>query len=51
MYVGQQTKFITKQFKNSNLKIYFRTDNTIGKPLDHNKNKNTNFNTFKKSGV
>jgi len=25
MYVGKQTNFITKLFKNSNLKIYFKT--------------------------
>jgi ribosomal protein S4 len=25
MYVGKQTKFITKLLKNSNLKIYFKT--------------------------
>jgi hypothetical protein len=27
-YVGRQTKFITKLFKNSNLKVIFKTDNT-----------------------
>ena len=36
-------------FKNSNLNVSFKTDNTIGKLLAHNKN--TNFNTFNKCGV
>ena len=49
-YVGRQTKFITKLFKNTKLKISFKTENTIGKMLTQN-NKNTNFNKFSKSGV
>ena len=40
-----------KLFKNTNLKISFKTENTIGKLLAHNKNKNTNFNKFNKSSV
>ena len=49
MYVGRQKEFITKLLKNSNLKVSFKTDNTIGKLLAHNKN--TNFNKFSKCGV
>jgi hypothetical protein len=40
--IGRQTKFITKIFKNSDLKISFKADNTIGQLFTHNKN--TNFN-------
>ena len=32
-YVGPQTKYITKLFKNTNLKIGYKTNNTIQKPL------------------
>jgi len=32
-YIGEETKFITKLFKTSNLKISFKTENTIGKLL------------------
>jgi hypothetical protein len=30
-YTGSETKFITKLFKNTNLKIAYKTVNTIGK--------------------
>ena len=50
IYVGRQTKFITKLFKNTNLKISFKTENAIAKLLTQN-NKNTNFNKFNKSGI
>jgi hypothetical protein len=50
-YVGRQTKFITKLFKNTNLKIPFTTENTIAKLLTQNKNRNTNCNKFNKSGI
>jgi hypothetical protein len=36
-------------FKNSNLKVSFKADNTIGKLLAHNKN--NNFNKFKECDV
>ena len=49
-YVGRQTKFIAKLFKNTNLKISFKTENAIAKLLTQN-NKNTNFNKFNKSGI
>ena len=49
-YIGRQTKFITKLFKNTNLKISFKTENAIAKLLTQN-NKNTNFNKFHKSGI
>jgi hypothetical protein len=39
-YVGKQTRLITKLFKNSNLKISFRTENTTGKLLNVDKNIN-----------
>jgi hypothetical protein len=29
-YTGSETKFITKLFKNTNLKIAYKTSNTIG---------------------
>jgi len=35
--------------KNLILKVSFKTDSTMGKPLAHNKN--TNFNKFNKCGV
>ena len=32
-YVGKEIRFITKLFKNTNIKIAFTTDNTVGKRL------------------
>lgn len=49
VYIRWKKKFITKLFKNSDLKISFKPDNTIGKLLTYNKN--TNFNKYKKCGV
>ena len=40
---------MTKLFKNTNLKISFKTKNTIAKLLTQNKN--TNPNKFNKSGI
>ena len=37
-YIGKETKFVTKLFKNYNLKISFTTQNTIGKLLTKHKN-------------
>jgi len=34
-YIGKETKFITKLFKNSPVKISFTTNNTIGRILSH----------------
>ena len=50
LHVRRQTKFINKLYKNTNLKISLKYENTIGKLLTQN-NKNTNFNKFNKSGV
>jgi len=33
MYIGKETRFITKLFKSTNVKIAFTTDNTTGKRL------------------
>ena len=41
-YVGRQTTFITKLFKNTNLKITFKTENTLAKLLILNENTNCN---------
>jgi hypothetical protein len=41
-YVGRQTKFITKLFKNSNLKVSFKSENSAGKLLTQKKNINPN---------
>jgi hypothetical protein len=41
-YVGRQTKFITNLFKHSTLKLYFKTEDTIGNLLAQNKNINPN---------
>ena len=48
-YVGKETKFITKLFKNSNLKISFKTENIIGKLL--NSIKYYSSNKFNKCGI
>ena len=42
-------KIVTKLFRNSDLKIPFKADSTIGKLLTHNKN--INFNMYNKCGV
>ena len=42
MYVGPQTKFITKLFKHTNVNIAFKTNNTLGHILTHNTYSNTN---------
>ena len=49
LYISKQTKFITKLFKNANLKISFKTKNTIGKLI--NNNKTINPNKFNKCGI
>jgi len=38
VYIGKETKFITEIFNNSNPKISFTTQNTMGKLLKQNKN-------------
>jgi nitrous oxidase accessory protein NosD len=49
IYVAKRTKFIAKLFKNANLKISFKTKNTIGKLI--NNNKTINPNKFNKCGI
>ena len=49
-YIGTQTTYISKLFKNTSVKIAFRTQNTIGQILQHNNNPNQNAH-FKKSGI
>ena len=44
-HVGRQTKFITKLFRNTKLKVSFKTENTRRRILTQ-KNKHTNFNKF-----
>jgi hypothetical protein len=45
-YIGRETRAITKIFKNTNVKVTFGTDNTIGRHLaakqEHNRNKYEN---------
>jgi hypothetical protein len=48
-YVGKETKFITKLFKNTPLRITFTTQNTIGKLLS--KQQKHNQSKFDKYGV
>jgi len=48
-YVGKETKFITKLFNNTSLKIVFTTHNTRGKLLS--KQRNHNLNKFDKCEV
>jgi hypothetical protein len=48
-YVGNETKFITKLFNNTSLKIAFTTHNTRGKLLS--KQQNHNLNKFDKCGI
>ena len=52
-YTGKQTKHITKLFKNTNLKIAYKTKNTLERLLtqQHDKHHNTNQHKFQKSGV
>jgi hypothetical protein len=40
-YVGKQTKYITKPFKNSNLKIAYKTENAIERVLNVRHGNNT----------
>jgi hypothetical protein len=48
-YVGKETKFITKLFNDSSVKIAFTTQNTTGKLLSSKQNPNQN--QFEKIGV
>ena len=47
-YIGKETRFITKLFKNTNVRVAFTTSNTIGKHLTTEK---TPINKYDKSGV
>ena len=48
-YVGKEIRFITKLFKNTNVKVAFTTDNTIGKHLTIKQE--TPQNKYERSGV
>ena len=48
-YVGLQTKFITKLFRKTNIKIAFTTENNIAKFLTRKKDDDSN--KYKRSGV
>ena len=50
-YIGKETKFITKLFKNSPVKISFTTNNTIGRILSHRLTHTKTRNQLDKSGV
>jgi len=50
-YVGLDTKFITKLFKNSSIKISYTTNNTTGKILAARSAHAQTHNRFRKSGV
>ena len=49
-YVGKETRFITKLFKHTNVRIAYRTQNTIAKLLRHHHNP-TQDDHFDKSGI
>jgi hypothetical protein len=49
VYIGKETKFITKIVKKSNIKITLTTNNTIGKLLTTKQEKTTN--KYDKSGI
>ena len=48
-YVGLQTKFITKLFRKTNIKIALTTEKTIAKFLTRKKDDDSN--KYKKSGI
>jgi hypothetical protein len=50
-YIGKETMFITKLFKNSSVKIAFTTNNTISKSLTVKPSQVQKQNRFDKSGV
>ena len=49
-YVGKETRFITKLFKHTNVRIAYRTQNTIAKLLRHHHNPKQD-DHFDKSGI
>jgi hypothetical protein len=49
-YTGKETRFITKLFKHTNLRIAYRTPNTIGKLLPHQYRTN-NIDNLNNSGI
>jgi hypothetical protein len=50
-YIGKETKFITKLFKNSAVKVSFVTNNTISKALSLKSKQNVEQNKYEKSGI
>ena len=49
-YIGKETRFVTKLFKHTNVRIAYRTQNTIGKLLRHHHNPKYD-DHFDKSGI
>jgi hypothetical protein len=48
-YIGKETRYITKLFKNAPLKVAYTTNNNLGKLLEVQKT--GNLNKFEKNGV
>jgi hypothetical protein len=48
-YIGKETRFITKLFKNTHLKVAYTTNNNLGKLLDTQKTEKIN--KIEKNGV
>jgi predicted GIY-YIG superfamily endonuclease len=42
-YIGNEIKFVTKLFKNANIKRSYRANNTIGRPLGRNSPKDNKY--------
>jgi hypothetical protein len=47
-YIGKQTRFVTKLFKNTNIRIAYKTQNTIGKLL---RRKNKKCDEYENAGI
>jgi hypothetical protein len=50
-YIGKETKFVMKLFKNSSIKVSFTTNNTVSKALLLKSNQNLEQNKYGKSGI
>jgi hypothetical protein len=50
-YIGKETKFITKLFKDSNIQVTFTTNNTINKALSIRPNQTRTQSQFKNKAV
>ena len=51
LYIGKETKFITKLFKGSSVKVTYTTNNSVGKDLVPKPTHAQTNNEFEKSGV